>query len=282
MAASTFFVSIFGLFVKYTVKFSALTPLMFFRFFVPFIILLPYFYRKRTLYKFLKRRVLLIQLARAVSVLLGQYGLFFYLSKGSLVDATMLWNCSPLYMPILSMMIFGDRFNKITWFSVIVGVIGVICVIKPTGKIFEPFALYGVVAGISVATSQVLYGHSRETEDLDTGLLYFFGISTVLSFLAMLIYNGLIVRDLMDVLHPYFSSNGQIWIYVLILAIAALGNQFLRGMAYKFAKPALLSPIIYLSVVFSGIFDWIFFNNVPDFLFIIGALLIILSSIFRF
>lgn len=63
--------------------------------------------------------------------------------------------------------------------------------------------------------------------------------------------------------------------------MGALLNQYFRGKAYGFGKPATLATFLYLSIVISGIFDWAFFRVVPDFLTLIGSFLVILGGILK-
>ena len=281
MLGSSLFVALFGLFAKLGMQGSTLSIMVFFRFFIPFLLLIPYFIYKHSFHALAQEATIWMQVGRSLAVLVSQYSLFFYLTKASLINATMLWNTSPIFMPIISFLFFGERYNKWTWFSVLVGIIGVVCIIKPTGEIINPYAFFGILAGLAMSVSQVLYGQNSKTESIDVNLFYFFGFTSIFTLLILLIVEG-VMKDRLEIdLLPYFYSDWHVWIYACLIAVCTIGNQFLRGKAYKFSSPSTLGPIIYLSIIFSGIFDWVLFKETPDFLFVIGALLIILGVVFR-
>jgi drug/metabolite transporter (DMT)-like permease len=52
-------------------------------------------------------------------------------------------------------------------------------------------------------------------------------------------------------------------------------------MAYQHASASALAPFLYFSLIISGLFDWIFFNNLPNWLSLGGAILVILGGLIQ-
>ena len=93
--------AVFGLFVKVAMA-SVFLPLMvFLRFFIPLIMICPYFYLHFTKIREINYRKTGKHVLRALAVVISQYSLFYYFTRGSLTDGVLLWNTAPMFMPII-------------------------------------------------------------------------------------------------------------------------------------------------------------------------------------
>jgi drug/metabolite transporter (DMT)-like permease len=193
----------------------------------------------------------------------------------------MLWNTSPVFIPIIARVLFKERVGKVAWMSIFLGLIGIVCILQPESKIFDPFSFWGLFAGFTMALSQVLYGHNRESSRTDVNVFYLFAFTSLISLTILFVFNGILENNLANVIEPIFMGGYRPYLYAAVISIGSIGNQFLRGSAYSFATPSFLSPFIYLAVLFSGFLDWIIFNQVPNFLFVIGSILVVFSVFIR-
>lgn len=282
MTLSSICVSIFGLFAKLSMISYSLNVMMALRFAGPFFICLPYFWYAKT-FSHLRHRVAFSKhFFRAMVVIVSQYSLFYYLTKATLINAVMLWNTSPIFIPIIARVLFKDRIGTIGWLSILLGLIGIVCILQPEVKTLDLFSFWGLLSGFSMALSQVLYGHNRGSTRTDVNIFYLFLFTSLVSLLTLFIFNVLIKRDFMVAIEPILVNGYRPYLYVLIIALGSIGNQFLKGGAYFFATPSFLSPFIYLAVLFSGILDWLVFRQIPNFLFILGSILVVFSVLLRF
>lgn len=280
MALSTLSVSIFGFVAQLGMQISSLTVMVFLRFAIPFVIALPFLHFSKA-FKNLRTQTLGMQILRAIFVLVSQYSLFYYLTSASLLNAMMLWNTTPIFIPLITWVCFGKKSAKSTWLSVILGVIGVACILKPDQGIIDTFSLWGLLAGFATAFSQVLFGENRLIERNDVNLFYLFFLTTLMSFFILVIFEVFIENEFVEVFSKVFFQGWRPYLLILILGVGSIGNQIVRGIAYGYARPASLAPFLYLSVLFSGVLDWVLYGLVPDFLFLLGAILISLGSVFR-
>jgi drug/metabolite transporter (DMT)-like permease len=69
------------------------------------------------------------------------------------------------------------------------------------------------------------------------------------------------------------------WIYLLVLGLAALFGQYFVTLAYRAAKPSLVSAIGYSNILFSLIFGLLLGDAFPDALSLAGILCIVTSGI---
>lgn len=282
MILSAFISTLFGLFAKLAMATIYLPFMVFLRFFVPLLLVMPYFIRNFDEIKKIEFLSTRNHVLRAIAVLVSQYSLFYFFTKGSLTDGVLLWNTAPMFMPIITYIFFKHKTSKVVWLSLLVSFTGVICVLKPTGSVFDPFSIYGFVSGLAVAFSQVLYGLNRESDTLDQNLFLFFVYSSFFSFL-ILIASLSVVGFGSAFLDSFYTEGSFIPIIsVFGVGIGTIFNQILRGKAYKCAKPASLAPYIYLSVVFAAFIEMIHQpSSFQGFNFIIGMLLIFIGTMIR-
>ncbi len=269
---SAFSGSLFTLFSKIAMREEMIFFVMMMRFLLPFLLLLPFFIWIR-IWRQVDVKNLPNQILRASLVTLGQYAFFFYLTKASLLNANVLISSSPIYMPLIARFIYGQRFSQLGYLSSFIGLIGVIFVIKPTTDIFSWYSLLGVFSGFSVAFSYVLFGINRKDYSLEINLFFFFFLCSCITAVIFLI--SLLFLEY----SVFIPASKSLFFPLLIIGISSILNQLFRGMGYKLEKPAVLAPLLYLSVAFSGIYQWLLWNEVPSISTVIGSLLIFFSSL---
>lgn len=281
MTISTVCVALLGLFAKLGMQISSLTLFVFLRFFVPFLICAIVMLPLGTFKKLKEYRKVGNHFLRSIAAVASQYFLFYCLTRVQLFNAMMLWNTAPIFIPLVSFFLYRHHISKATWVSVILGLIGVICVIKPDKGIIDLFSIWGVLAGVATAFSQTLYGHNTRKAPADVNILLLFLSSSLISFVGLVIAHVVLKNDLMQTFEPVFANGFTPYAYIVLLALASIGNQIFKGIAYRHSRPGTLSPFFYLAVVFSGLLGWIVFDHIPDFLAILGMVLIIFSSVIR-
>lgn len=281
MTLSSLCVTFLGVFAKLGMMISALTLFVFLRFFVPFLISLIFLIPMGSVKKAFKSCTIGNQFLRGVAAVASQYFLFYCLTRLQLFNAMMLWNTTPIFIPLVSWVLYRHSIRKATWISIILGLIGVICVIKPDKGIIDLFSIWGVLAGVATAFSQTLYGHNSTKTSTDVNVFYVFFTGSIISLCGLVIMHLIVKDDFIEILKPVFATGIKPYLYVLFLSLASIGNQIFKGRAYKHARPNVLSPFFYLAVLFSGLLGWIVFDHIPDFLAILGMVLIIFSSVIR-
>ncbi len=265
MVLSAASLSLAYLFVKISTAEVPYFLLVFLRFIIPFLFLATVFAIGR---RSIKTQSLRAHMLRILFVLIAQYSIFYYISKDSLLNATVLLNTSPLFIPLIEWFFLKYRIPKSTWISMVISAVGVVCILQPGTGLFSKLSLIGLLAGICQAGSQVVFGLSAKKEAPEISLFYLFGFGSILSFFPLIGQ-----RTALEV-----SWTPSLIVFILLLSSAGLMNQYFRGKAYAHRKPSTLSTFLYLSVPISGFFDWFVFYDVPNTLSIIGAILVIVGG----
>lgn len=275
MLLSSVTLTIFTLFAKFSTGNTPYFLLIFLRFIIPFILVLPYLLWRTNLKELFITGNLKIHLLRCLSILIYQYAIFYYLMQSTLLNATVLQNTAPLFLPILEWLFFKYRFNAKVWISIIVSFIGVLCILQPNQNIFAQLSIAGILAPLGQAGSQVFFGHQARNENRKTFLFYLYGLTALVSGVIYL-FSGEFLGD-----HTLKNYPLTAWINVLILGIVSIFNQHFRRIAYLHGKPSALSPFLYCSLIFSAILDWAIYGYLPNALSIVGAVLVIAGGVIQ-
>lgn len=207
-----------------------------------------------------------LQFFRSVSGAVCQLLFFIAVKSISLMDATLLSNAAPLFIPLVVYVWFRKTVQPLVWVSLAIGLAGIVLIIKPGPEMFRnPAALIALAAAVFSALALVATNKLAETEPPMRILLYNFGISTVL-LVPVCIFS-------------WKPPTAHEWLLLLGVGGFYALTQYLIILAYRQAGAAQISPFNYTVVIFSGLLGWAFFGNVPDFVSLIGTVLICAGGI---
>ncbi|MGA7522185.1 MAG: DMT family transporter [Acidobacteriaceae bacterium] len=194
--------------------------------------------------------------------------LLFFMSLGTLplLDASLLSNSAPLFIPVVVWLWFRRPVSRTVAVSLLIGLIGVVLTIHPGPQLLrDPAALLALASGVLSAVALVATNRLAETDPPSRTLLWNFGVSTVLLIpVAVAVWTPLSARA---------------WLMLLSVGVLYALTQWFIILAYRYAGAAELSPFNYSVVVFSGILGWMFFANVPGLSALAGTLLICAGGI---
>jgi len=238
--------------------------IMFFQNLVALIIVIPWVFSGKK--DSLKPKNTVLIIGRALVGLLSMYFYFFSIKLIPLVNATLLQNTTPIFIPVIAFFVFRKKITLPMMFVMIAGFIGVALVINPTKGFLDPgdfIALFsGFLSGLSTVVIKIL---NDKGETVKVVLFYYLIITTI-------------VMGVWSLPH-WTTPHGIIWLWLALCGIFYAGFQLLLILAVKYASTTTISPFIYLAVVFSGVLDWLIWHQVPHMLTLIGALIIIVSAI---
>lgn len=215
----------------------------------------------------LKTQHFWLQLFRSLTGSVCQ--LLFFLAVGSipLLDSVLLSNAAPLFIPIVVYVWFRKAVQPLVWVSLLIGLAGVVMIIKPGPQLFHnPASFIALVAGLFSALALVATNKLADTEPPLRILIYNFGFST-LTLIPLCIWAW----------KPLTTKN---WLLLIGVGVCFATTQYLIIRAYRYASATELSPFNYSIVIFSGILGWWLFGNIPNALAVIGTVLICAGGIF--
>ena len=98
-----------------------------------------------------------------------------------LINATLLFNTPPLFVPIFCLFILKIKVPWKVWIAIIIGFIGILFIIRPTfSSLGQPGDILGLGSGISLALAFTMLTILTNTEPTKRINFYFFGIGILL------------------------------------------------------------------------------------------------------
>lgn len=205
---------------------------------------------------------------RSVLGLLGIVLYFYAIDNLILSDAEMLNKSSPFLAIILCAIFLKEKIKPAQGLSLIIAFIGCLFIIKPQFNVdIFPFAV-GFMSALFAAGAYTVLRVLGDKEKYYTVVFYFSFFSTVVLAPFML--------------YSYESMRIEQLIYLLLAGIFASAGQFGITIAYRLAPAKEISIFSYFTIVFSGIFSIVLFNQIPDYLSVLGYIIIFLSSLYMY
>lgn len=220
----------------------------------------------RNKFRDLKTTKLKYHIIRGVSGVLAFTSFTFAVSKIPLVNASLLNNSTPIFIPIITLLWLKTGIDNKIWWGIIIGFIGIVCILDPGADSFVKVGdLYGLASGIFLAIAYVAMGILTKTDSFITIIFYYAFISVII-FFPFAILN-------------WTNPDLEIWIYAVISGIFFVAYIFFLQYAYRYLTAVKLAPLNFSVVVFTGLLEWIIFDQVPGWLSISGIVLVITGGI---
>ncbi len=191
---------------------------------------------------------------------------FFAFSKLPLAQCYAILFAMPLLITVMSIPMLGEKVGIRRGMAVLVGLIGVIIVLRPGSAPLDVGHLAALGAAIAGALSSVIVRKIGQEERSVVLMLY----PMVFSFFAMGMTLPFVYVP-MPVEHLGMTA--------VIAFLGALGAM-LSIAAYRAAPTIIVAPMQYSQIIWAAVYGWLFFNESIDHYTTIGTAVIIASGIY--
>lgn len=216
-------------------------------------------------FSFLKTSHFSFHFGRAFFGVLASFLYIFSLNYIPLLNATLLFNTTPIFIPLFAMLFLSIKIQWTTWISIFVGFLGIMFIIHPTEGIFQhPGDLIGLMAGISLALAYTFIKLLTPYDPNIRIVFYFFFLATLLQIPFLFI-----VGD------PPHSKEIA---YAMLAGVALLLAQWFIVEAYSNAEASKVGVFQYTTIVWVGVIDWLLWGIIPGISEIVGAILVIAAG----
>lgn len=207
-----------------------------------------------------------------IGIALGMYTV----SVMSLAETTVLLFTSPLFTVILSMMFLKECVGPYRISAVLLGFTGVAIIAIPNILDTQTaFPLLGLAAGLGwgffSGSVDATLRWMGKTENSYTTTFYFMLLGSI----ACGLYWPLSAT-------PVQSVNIDAWPTVLgiitLLGLTGVLALLSKTQSYRLAEASIIAPIMYTMLIWSLIFDYIFWQRIPNWNTILGATIIVASN----
>ena len=215
-----------------------------------------------------KKENQLYLISRSILGLLGVVLSFYAINYLVLSDASMLNKISPFFVTLFAVFFLKEKLTKIQIPVLIIVFIGALLIIKPQFNFSVVPSVAGFLSAMCAGATYTIIRFLRDREKPSTIVFYFSFISVVVMF-PLMMFN-------------YQKPTMIQLLYLIGIGIFAGIAQFALTNAYRYAPASEVSIYDYTSIIFSGIIGFAIWSEIPDFLSIMGSVLIIGVAIFAF
>ena len=252
------------------VKWSEAYPIgqvLFFRGFfgvIPILFLIP---RERFI-DFYKTTRPLLHFKRCLSGLIALVSIFIALRNLPLATVVSITFAAPIFTTIFSIFLLNEKVGLYRWLAVLVGFVGIIVITEPGFSSLNFYYIYPIIFCLGLSYVAIAIRKLSSTEPVWL-ISFFFSFSiAILGLLSF--FQGWVMPNLLD-----------LFLLSMVGILGGLANLWL-SQSYKLSEVSLVTPLKYLALVFAIIFGYFIWQEIPTLKTLIGALLVILSSLIIF
>ena len=205
---------------------------------------------------------------RSAFGLIGIICNFYAIDKLTISDASLLNKLSPFFAVIFSIFILKEIADRYEWTFVIVAFIGALFVIKPTFSMEIIPAIAGVIGGMCAGLAYTFVRQLQSNGVKGPVIVLFFSAFSSIALLPNLIFN-------------FTPMTFEQTLSLVMAGVSAAGGQFCITAAYKNAPAKEISVFDYTQVVIAAILGFLFLDQVPDMLSIVGYIIILSVAVLK-
>ena len=203
---------------------------------------------------------------RTISAVITGASAFYAFSHLPLAQVYAIVFASPLIITILSVPILGETIRIRRGAAVVVGLIGVLVVLRPGSVELGLGHLTALIAAFFGALAAIIVRKIGQDERSVVLMLY--------PMLANFIVMGAILPFVYKPM-PIEHMGGFV-----VMAIMVYAGQTLIIAAYKAGEAVIVAPMQYSQILWASVYGALFFDEFPDLWTAVGALIIIASGVY--
>lgn len=207
-----------------------------------------------------------LHLARAMAGATAMMCGFYALTHLPLATATAITFSRPFFLIVLAVLFLGEPVRWRRWSATAIGFAGVMVMLRPGAGDFDPAIL--VAIGQAFAASLVVVFLKRmPTEERHLTVLFYTAAYTTLFTLG-------------PALFVWREVSGPVLMVAVLLGVIGVTSQAAIVRAYRIAEATAVAPFDYARLLFATAFGIVLFAEFPDVWTVIGAAIIISSTIY--
>ena len=210
----------------------------------------------------------LLHFYRCLFGLIALLSIFTALRNLPLATVVSISFAAPIFTTIFSIFFLGEKVGYYRWLAVFVGFVGIIIITEPGYSSLNIYYIFPVIFVLGMSYVAISIRQLSTTEPVWLISLFFSIAITLSSFFS--IPWGWKMPDFPD-----------LFLLILVGVFGGFANLWL-SQSYKYSEVSLVTPLKYLTLVFAIIFGYLIWNEIPSIKTLIGAFLVIISSIIIF
>ena len=247
-----------GAIVKFTSGTASEVQVVFFRNFFALLLMLPFLYRHG--FSLLKTKRWYLHASRALTGIISMYCFFYVLARLPLAQGMLVLLLSPFIVPIIARFWLKERPSRLTLLGIALGFVGVLLALPGANTGVQAIMLVALLAAVLGAVTKTTIRYMSDTEPA-VGIVFYFSLLTaVLSAIPVPFY--------------WQPLTNEVWLAFVGMGILAAVGQLAMTRAYAIAPASDIGMWTYSSVIFAGLFGYVFWQEPVTMAWFAGVLVI--------
>ena len=214
----------------------------------------------------LRTRHIGLQLLRSAFLFAATYTFFTAISRMDIAAATAVMQVHPMLLMLGAAIVLREGLGPRRILGIVAALTGALIVIRPGSEVFTPAALLPLLAGLFYASYALATRFLGRDEPIMTSFLYTAIIGTlVASAMTVPVWQAPLAWD---------------WAMFLLLGVIGATGQFLLIRSLTIAEAGAVAPFSYAGVIFATCWGYFAFDEFPDALSLLGALVIVGAGVY--
>lgn len=210
-------------------------------------------------------RRLPLHIARNIIHYVGQGAWLYALTLIPLGVLVSIEFTTPIWTALLAVLFLGERLNRSRIVSIVLGLIGVIIIVRPSTGSIEPGHLIVLGAAMCFGASVVMVKALTRTDSV-----------------VRIIFWMLVVQSALGLIPAFIEWQDpplELWPWLLVIGFTGMSSHFCMARALTYADATLISPMDFLRVPLSALIGWLLYKEQIDVFTAGGAALILMGNL---
>jgi drug/metabolite transporter (DMT)-like permease len=221
---------------------------------------------------------------RVAIVMLSNVTYFLGLAVMPLADAVAVAFISPIVITLLSIVFLGEKVGPRRWAAVVIGMVGVIVMLRPGAGVLQPAALLVLISAVLYASGNLLVRRLGGTESAMT-LSFYVALGFIVVSLAMGLWvgDGHLAEDdgiWAFLFRPWILPPLHDWPIFLATGLSVSIGGLMVTQAYRTSEAGLIAPFEYVGMPMAIFWGLVVFGTFPDLVSGLGIALICGSGLY--
>jgi drug/metabolite transporter (DMT)-like permease len=194
----------------------------------------------------------------------AQLGWFFALTLIPIGQVVAIEFTMPIWTAILAAMFLGERFTAFKVAAIVLGIVGVVMIVRPATGEINPGQLIALAAAVGFGTSVAMVKSLTRTEQTVTIIFYMLAVQTA--------------GSLLPALYVWQWPSLTIWGWAVVVAFCGTFSHYCMARALLYADASVVVPMDFLRVPLTALMGWLLYSERLDAFTVLGAALILAGN----
>ncbi|MGH6708755.1 MAG: DMT family transporter [Bradyrhizobium sp.] len=195
----------------------------------------------------------------------AQLGWFFALTLIPIGQVVAIEFTMPIWTAILAAMFLGERMTVWKVVAIVLGVIGVVIIVRPAAGEVNPGQLIALAAAVGFGVSVAMVKLLTRTEPAVSIIFWMLVVQSVAGFFPAL--------------YVWTWPPGYLWGWAAVIAFCGTFSHYCMARALRHADATVVIPMDFLRVPLTATVGWLIYAERLDLFTVLGAMLILAGNL---